>query len=494
MKTNVRTVALGAALLALAPASFGQYNFELLKPGAWNDNSSKAEGGINNAGVVAGFSSSGGNWRDTAVRWITDTPAYQTLPAPYESRGNAFNYSEDIDSQGNLAGYTFDGLGWTDSHIFPIWWDTANTGRSLPGGAGVCHGINDQGVVVGRTLTEAFLWKIGDAAQTLLGNPAGGSLSDAQDISESGLIVVGSATIGGVKRACRWQSGAWTVLANPSGATQAIAYDVLDDGTVFGNAWSTDSTKTRGVRWDSLGNPTDLGTLGGLYTTVYGANRKGDVVGMSTTASGESRPFLLPAGGSMIDLKDAFAAAGWVVFRLMDVNDSGALAGYGYYQGGAKFQSFRATPSLPWLRGTISLTDFVGALPTQVTVEFRQPGTTNVVKSVVCQLGSGGKFEAQAPSKAAWDASVKVSHWLRRTSQFDFSTGDIGGASLSLVNGDVDDDNAVTAFDYNALSDAFDTAEGDPNWNANADLDGDGAVTVFDYNVLSANFDQVGDD
>ena len=56
-----------------------------------------------------------------------------------------------------------------------------------------------------------------------------------------------------------------------------------------------------------------------------------------------------------------------------------------------------------------------------------------------------------------------------------------------------DGDNAVTVFDYNMLSAAFDSVPGSPNWNSNADLDGDKVVTVFDYNILSANFDKTGD-
>jgi len=62
-----------------------------------------------------------------------------------------------------------------------------------------------------------------------------------------------------------------------------------------------------------------------------------------------------------------------------------------------------------------------------------------------------------------------------------------------LCNGDCDDDNAVTVFDYAILSDAFDSSPSDPWWDARADLDGDLTVSVFDYAVLSDSFDLTGD-
>lgn len=88
---------------------------------------------------------------------------------------------------------------------------------------------------------------------------------------------------------------------------------------------------------------------------------------------------------------------------------------------------------------------------------------------------------------------AKAAHWLRSVLDVmpDFEGN--ARADFKLVNGDCDDDNAVTVFDYNVLSGAFDTVPGDVLWDPRADLDGDDQVTVFDYNVLSSNFDKVGD-
>jgi hypothetical protein len=65
--------------------------------------------------------------------------------------------------------------------------------------------------------------------------------------------------------------------------------------------------------------------------------------------------------------------------------------------------------------------------------------------------------------------------------------------SLSLFNGDVNDDNEVDIGDYSLLSIAFGSVPGDPNWNAEADLNGDDEVDIGDFAILSNNFGMVGD-
>lgn len=101
-------------------------------------------------------------------------------------------------------------------------------------------------------------------------------------------------------------------------------------------------------------------------------------------------------------------------------------------------------------------------------------------------------LELTAPQAGALTLRVKASHWLSASIPMTLGTADLGGLTVTLRNGDIDGDNAVTVFDYDRLSDAFDTEPGAPGWNPSADLEGDGAVTVMDYDVLSRNFDAVG--
>lgn len=111
------------------------------------------------------------------------------------------------------------------------------------------------------------------------------------------------------------------------------------------------------------------------------------------------------------------------------------------------------------------------------------------------KLGPFGAFAFRTDLRGQYRVGAKCDRWLRQDLLAPVNILETGahGLAFALTNGDVDGDNAVTLFDYNLLSEAFDTSAGDPGWYALADLDGDGGVTLFDYNILSANFDLVGD-
>ncbi len=127
--------------------------------------------------------------------------------------------------------------------------------------------------------------------------------------------------------------------------------------------------------------------------------------------------------------------------------------------------------------------------PETVDLEFRQ-GATTVMRNNV-PLHEDLSYNVAAPGGGNWDVSMKAGTWLRRTIK-NISDGRTF-ADFNLINGDIDDDNAVTVFDYIELSAAFDTFAGDPGFNERADLDRDGSVSVFDYIILSENFDTEGD-
>lgn len=131
------------------------------------------------------------------------------------------------------------------------------------------------------------------------------------------------------------------------------------------------------------------------------------------------------------------------------------------------------------------------------TADFRvRPAGAGGQDVMDVPLGPFGAFAFRTVRRGPNFVLAKASHWLRQSTPTVISITEAGAAGLAfaLINGDVDGDNQVTVFDYDELSAAFDSSEGDANWNPNADLDGDGRVTVFDYDVLSANFDLAGAD
>jgi len=146
------------------------------------------------------------------------------------------------------------------------------------------------------------------------------------------------------------------------------------------------------------------------------------------------------------------------------------------------------------LSGEVSLSDFTGnAVGEPITVSLFAPGTTTPTATFNTTLGLAGRWQVSTGLTGNFDVIVKPRTWLAET----FGTRALGATPINSLdqayrNGDVDGDDGVTVFDYDALSRAFDSTPVDASWNRDADLDGDLAVTVFDYDILSKNFDQNG--
>lgn len=149
---------------------------------------------------------------------------------------------------------------------------------------------------------------------------------------------------------------------------------------------------------------------------------------------------------------------------------------------------------VPGLRfsGTVGLGAWIGSVAgVPVLISIYSPGGKTPIETHWTTLDDTGEFWVSTDLTGVYDIAAKASHWLRQR------VNGVGinqpGLSFWLTNGDVDGDNVISVFDYNVLSDAFDSSPGDPNWNPEADLDGDGSVTVYDYNILSVGFDRIGD-
>jgi hypothetical protein len=150
----------------------------------------------------------------------------------------------------------------------------------------------------------------------------------------------------------------------------------------------------------------------------------------------------------------------------------------------------------PQIQGTVTLQDFAASVAgQQVTIEVRNPGTTTPLATYIGTLDAAGNYSVTTSFQSGfYDIAIKGSHWLRKVDTFVFFTG--SGASnvnASLINGDVNGDNAVTLGDFAALRGAYGSSAGDPNWNANADLNGNGSVTLGDFAILRGHYGQQGD-
>lgn len=151
------------------------------------------------------------------------------------------------------------------------------------------------------------------------------------------------------------------------------------------------------------------------------------------------------------------------------------------------------------ISGIVTLGDYFGDPTTQqVTFQIRNVGSSSSLETYNVTLGSGGSFSfdlAAVLPAGVYDITAKGSHWLRaRRSSVTISPTGATGQNFTLANGDVDQDNEVAIGDYAALSAAYGSEPGDPNWNPNADLNGDGTVDIGDFAILSGNFGMSGVD
>jgi hypothetical protein len=64
---------------------------------------------------------------------------------------------------------------------------------------------------------------------------------------------------------------------------------------------------------------------------------------------------------------------------------------------------------------------------------------------------------------------------------------------ITLLNGDVVDNNEVDFADINAVREAYGSFPGDDDWNPRADVDGSGEVDFTDINIVRSNYGQVGE-
>jgi len=63
----------------------------------------------------------------------------------------------------------------------------------------------------------------------------------------------------------------------------------------------------------------------------------------------------------------------------------------------------------------------------------------------------------------------------------------VSSLSFSLINGDINGDNAISLADFGGLKLAYGSTPSSGNWNPNADLDGNGSVGLGDFGVFHAS-------
>jgi probable HAF family extracellular repeat protein len=174
-------------------------------------------------------------------------------------------------------------------------------GVPLDLGQHVAEGVNDRGQAIGfldlATLT-GFLWD--DGVRTELTR---GADSRAIAINKRGQVVGGIALLPPGSEpnpfhAYVFHDGSLVDLGTLPGHFESSAHDINDHGQIVGVSTSEPvqgQTSARAVLWQD-GDIIDLGTLGGDFSEATAINKRGQVIGRSTTEAGHERAFVWQDG------------------------------------------------------------------------------------------------------------------------------------------------------------------------------------------------------
>jgi len=182
------------------------------------------------------------------------------------------------------------------------------------------YGINDTGVVVGKSFTDdgwhrASMWQNGQMAD--LGT-LGGYYSRAHSINNNNWVVgTAQAVYDAPAQTFLWRDGHMENLGNLWGLLGvSTARSVNDAGQVVGES-STATGWYHALFWQD-GSMYDLGTLGGLYSAAYGINESGWIVGTATDTSGNTHAVLrqpVPEPSSVFALLCGIGGLGSLMLR-----------------------------------------------------------------------------------------------------------------------------------------------------------------------------------
>ncbi len=317
-----RTLAVPAAAAALAvglapSGAAAQYTPYRIVAGAIGPSA----GALNNLGDVA--MQTGGPTQQAVLRVpVTgDFTLLGTLPGYTAAEGWAVNDSRVV--VGMATGGGLRAFRWTAAT------GMQDLGALAGGSLSQATDVNNAGVIVGASDgaagDRAFRWTQATGMQSI-GVLAGGTLSAARAINESGVIVgVSNSTLG--FRAFRWRDGfGMESLGTLAGDASSDAADVNSFGQIIGS--STSASTSRAFLWSEGSGMLDLGNLGGGGAVASAINDLGQVVGTSENALGQSRAFLWQ-GGTMWDLADYTGLTDWTFERAYSINDGGSILAYG---------------------------------------------------------------------------------------------------------------------------------------------------------------------
>ena len=400
------------------------YTFTDLGPPGEAFSSARA---INDAGHVAGFSSSpGGGYYAHATVWNGTTRADLRTPVGGFSTANAINNAgEIIGSSSLLPGNPFvayRATQWNGTGVI-------NLGRPDAERPSVANAINDIGRVAGWAGTgnggyHATVWD--GAKETDLNVLPGWSFSSGQAINNSSQVAGYSSlrvgedpSITSTYRATLWNDNGATDLGT-LGGQYSFASAINDAGQVAGWAELAYPSVYHAALWSNA-LATDLGTLGGLYSGANAINNAGQVVGWADTA-GNVQHAALWNDTTVVDLNRfldvSTVNAGWVLVAANDINDKGWIVGDAINNRTHQFHGFVLTP-IPEPEAYVMFIAGLGLIASVVLrgrreQRARSPGIFRPIAAISSrqlQYQCNGKLN-RLPSWTCWPIALIHRNWV----------------------------------------------------------------------------------
>jgi probable HAF family extracellular repeat protein len=229
-----------------------------------------------------------------------------------------------INNVGLITGWAQTSAG--DSHAF------TSTGSGSPtdlnpstATESMAYGANGAGTVVGTSYVggqgQATVWT-STGVQTL-------GAGSATAINSSGQIV------GGNGQAFLDSNGTVQQLGTLTGGNWSSAYGINDSGEVVGYGNVTGGI-FRGFAYMPGTGMVLLGTLGGNNSYATDVNNAGQIIGHASLASGFEHAFVTTVGGAMIDLGTLGGSSSYAY----GINTLGAIVGYSWIAGDTSEHAF----------------------------------------------------------------------------------------------------------------------------------------------------------
>ncbi len=262
--------------------------------------------------------------------------SYATIVDLGTLAGGSTSFAEAINDSGQVAGYSDNGNG--DNHAF-LYSNGAMTDLGTLGGyansygfainaSGEVAGDSDNGIGTGDIDGLGFTSANGHMTQL---NPlgGGGTFVDANAINSSGQVA-GSSGVNYDEEthAVIFSGGSPSDLGTLGTLySSSYAHGINDSGTAVG--WVEVAVSGQAANQDrafvySGGGMSSLGTLGGLQSYAYAINNSGQIVGYSDTSTSGVENAFLYSNGTMTDLDTVNSGYS----KALAINASGEAVGY----------------------------------------------------------------------------------------------------------------------------------------------------------------------